>query len=71
MDSELVVRQLEHRYKVRNPRLQPMFARALELRRRFAGFDVESIPRTMNKRADELANRALDRLEHGEMDIMD
>ena len=63
MDSELVVRQIEHRYKVRNPRLQPMFARVMELRRRFREFDVESIPRAMNKRADELANQALDRLE--------
>ena len=63
MDSELVVRQIEHRYKVRNPRLQPMFARVMELRRRFREFDVDSIPRAMNKRADELANQALDRLE--------
>jgi len=61
MDSELVVRQLEHRYKVRNPRLQPMFARVTELARRFKEFDVDSIPRAMNKRADELANQALDR----------
>jgi len=61
MDSELVVRQLEHRYRVRNPRLLPLFARLMELRRRFAAFDVDSIPRVMNKRADQLANQALDR----------
>ena len=61
MDSELVVRQLEHKYKVRNPRLQPLFARLLELRRRFETFDLQSIPRAMNKRADQLANQALDR----------
>jgi ribonuclease HI len=61
MDSELVVRQLEHRYKVRNPRLQPLFARVMELRRAFNQFDVDSIPRALNKRADELANQALDR----------
>jgi ribonuclease HI len=63
MDSELVVRQLEYRYKVRNPRLQPLFARVLELRRRFDNFEVQSIPRTQNKRADQLANQALDRPE--------
>ena len=63
MDSELVVRQLEYRYKVRNPRLQPFFARILELRRRFGTFEVESVPRAMNGRADELANLALDRPE--------
>jgi len=63
MDSELVVRQLEHRYRVRNPRLQPMFGRVVELRRRFEQFDVDSIRRAMNRRADELANQALDRPE--------
>ena len=61
MDSELVVRQLEHRYKVRNPRLQPLFARVVALRRQFETFEVESVPRAMNKRADQLANQALDR----------
>ena len=61
MDSELVVRQLEHRYKVRNARLQPLFVRVLALRRQFESFEVESVPRAMNKRADQLANQALDR----------
>jgi ribonuclease HI len=60
MDSELVVRQLEFRYKVRNPRLRPLFNRLVELRRQFEAFDVESIPRAQNKRADQLANLALD-----------
>jgi len=62
LDSELVVRQLEFRYKVRNPRLKPFFARLLELRRRFDEFEVTSIPRAQNKRADQLANLALDTL---------
>ena len=61
MDSELVVRQLEHRYKVRNPRLQPLFARLVRLRGQFETFEVESVPRALNKRADQLANHALDR----------
>jgi ribonuclease HI len=61
MDSQLVVRQLIGHYKVRNPRLQPLFARLLELRRRFDVFDANSIPRGQNRRADELANLALDK----------
>jgi ribonuclease HI len=61
MDSELVVRQLEGRYRVRNPRLKPMFGRLLDLRRKFASFRARSIPREQNRRADELANLALDR----------
>lgn len=61
MDSELVVRQLQHRYRVRNERLKPFFNRLVDLRRRFQSFTVDSIPRAQNKRADELANLALDR----------
>lgn len=61
MDSELVVRQLQHRYRVRNPRLRPLFERVVDLRRRFDSFVVDSIPREQNKRADQLANLALDR----------
>jgi ribonuclease HI len=60
MDSELVVRQLEFRYKVRNARLRPFFTRLLELRRQFDSFRVDSIPRAQNSRADQLANLALD-----------
>ena len=63
MDSELVVRQLEFRYRVRNDRLKPHFARLLDLRRRFGSFRVESVPRALNKRADQLANLALDSTE--------
>ncbi|HET9477411.1 MAG TPA: ribonuclease HI family protein [Dehalococcoidia bacterium] len=60
MDSELIVRQLQYRYRVRNPRLQPFFHRIIELRNRFDGFGVEHVPRERNKRADQLANLALD-----------
>ncbi|HXG41947.1 MAG TPA: ribonuclease HI family protein [Dehalococcoidia bacterium] len=60
MDSELVVRQLQHRYRVRNPALRRLFARLIELRRRFQEFEVKAIPREQNRRADALANRALD-----------
>lgn len=60
MDSELVVRQLEFRYRVRNPRLRPFFERLVDLRRRFESFEVRSVPRAQNTRADRLANLALD-----------
>lgn len=61
MDSELVVRQLQAHYKVRNPRLKSLFGRLLELRGRFGVFEVNHIPRELNRRADQLANLALDR----------
>ena len=60
MDSELIVRQLEYRYRVRNERLKPFFNRLTELRRQFDSFSVMHVPRTQNKRADALANLALD-----------
>lgn len=60
MDSELIVRQLQHRYRVKNERLIPLFQRLVDLRRRFDTFAVAHVPRALNKRADQLANMALD-----------
>lgn len=61
MDSELVVRQLGFRYKVRNPRLKRLFGRVKDLERRFLAFQAHALPREQNRRADQLANQALDR----------
>ncbi len=61
MDSELVVRQLDSRYKVRNPSLRKLFGRVKDLQWRFAAFQVSHVRREGNRRADQLANEALDR----------
>ncbi len=61
MDSELVVRQLSGRYRVRNPRLIPLHKRILALRSRFERVTVRHVPREENRVADALANEALDR----------
>ena len=60
-DSELVSRQLSFRYRVRNPRLKRLFARVIDLQRRFEAFQARAIAREQNKRADQMANQALDR----------
>jgi ribonuclease HI len=60
MDSELIIRQLQFRYKVRNERLRPFFNRIVELRNKFDAFSLTHVPREQNKRADQLANQALD-----------
>jgi len=60
MDSELVVRQVLGRYRVRHAGLVPLHAAATTLRARFARFDIEHVPRASNARADALANAALD-----------
>ncbi len=60
MDSELVVRQLEGQYKVRNEGLKPYYARACELVAEFQSVALSHIPRQQNKEADKLVNAALD-----------
>jgi ribonuclease HI len=59
-DSELLVRQMQGRYKVKSPDLKPLYERASKLVRQIAYFVVEHIPREMNRDADALANLALD-----------
>ena len=61
MDSELIVRQLSGRYRVKNPGLAPLYKRILDLRTRFQRVAIVHVPRAQNKVADKLANEALDR----------
>lgn len=59
-DSELLVRQLAGRYRVKNPGLQPLYREASALLARFGRAQVTHVPRERNREADALANRALD-----------
>jgi probable phosphoglycerate mutase len=63
LDSELVVRQAIGRYRVRNPGLIPYHNRALALRSQFDEVVFRHVPRELNRHADALANRALDRID--------
>ncbi len=60
-DSELVARQIEGRYKVKNAGLKPLYLEAMESLRGFDDWSVTSVRRESNERADELVNEALDR----------
>ena len=60
MDSELIVRQLEGKYRVKAPGLKPLYAEAKRLLQGFASVTIQHIRREFNKRADELANQAMD-----------
>ncbi len=60
LDSELIVRQITGRYKVKNQTLKPLFAAVIELLAKFEKFTVNHVPRAENSRADELANRGID-----------
>lgn len=59
-DSELLARQLQGKYKVKEPHLKVLHQQALSLIRGFGRFGIHHIPRTENRRADKLANEALD-----------
>ena len=66
LDSELVVKQMRGEYQVKNRELRGLLQRALELSRRFPNFEIQHIPRDLNREADRLANRAIDEFEGDE-----
>jgi len=59
-DSELLVRQMQGRYKVKSPDLKPLHERASILSRELKYFAIEHVRREQNRDADALANVALD-----------
>jgi len=59
-DSELVVRQMQGRYRVQSPDLKPLYQQACELANRLDRFVIEHVPREQNSVADRLANEAMD-----------
>ncbi len=59
-DSELLVNQLEGKYKIVNPKIQEFFIEIWNLKIDFARVKFKKIPREKNKEADRLANQALD-----------
>lgn len=60
LDSELVVKQLNREYKVKNKELSPLFIKAWNLHLGFKKISFKHIPRELNKEADALVNKALD-----------
>ncbi|MGJ4092777.1 bifunctional RNase H/acid phosphatase [Corynebacterium macclintockiae] len=60
MDSKLVVEQMSGRWKIKHPDMKPLAARVKELEATLATVTYSWVPRAQNKRADELANRAMD-----------
>ncbi len=59
-DSELMVRQLNGRYKVRASSILPLYNEAKKLLEMLSESKVQYIPREQNSLADALANRAID-----------
>jgi ribonuclease HI len=60
-DSELLVRQIKGIYRVKNPTLQDLHARAKQLIGQLNWFSIGHALREHNQEADRLANEAMDR----------
>ena len=59
-DSELMARQLNGAYRVKAEHLKPLHEQARRAMAKFKSAKIAIIPRELNKRADALANQALD-----------
>jgi len=59
-DSELLVKQVNGQYKVKNEGLKPLHGKVKELIAKIGSVEVQYIPRERNREADALANKAID-----------
>ena len=59
-DSELLVKQMNGEYRVKNADLQELYRQAVHLRSQFENVTLAHVRREQNKRADFLCNEALD-----------
>ena len=60
-DSELMVKQIQGKYKVNSPDLKPLWAEAKRRIAQLERFEISHALRHKNKAADRLANEAMDR----------
>lgn len=59
-DSQLLIRQLEGAYRVKQAHLRPLYERARELLASYEDVELEHVRRADNTEADALVNAALD-----------
>jgi ribonuclease HI len=59
-DSQLLVRQLNGLYRVKDEKLKPLHQRALGLLQRLERYRIIHVRREQNQQADRLANQAID-----------
>jgi ribonuclease HI len=62
LDSLLVVQQVNLEYKVKSKKLQEYYNQAIDLKNQINNIEINHVRREFNKRADQLANQALDEL---------
>ncbi len=61
MDSELIVKQLNGLYKIKNKDLQPLYQQIKKIEEGFEEISFTHVPRALNKEADMEVNRILDK----------
>ena len=59
-DSLLVINQLIGKWKVKSDNIKSLYERASILLKQFDNYTLNHIPRSQNKKADKLANNAMD-----------
>lgn len=59
-DSELMVKQLNGEYQVKNPEIKKLFQEAMQLKKNFGEVVFQHVRRNLNSEADALVNYALD-----------
>jgi len=59
-DSQLLVKQMNGKYKVLNSNIQPLFLTAWNLKIDYKNISISFIAREKNEQADKLVNQALD-----------
>jgi probable phosphoglycerate mutase len=64
-DSELLTLQIKGIYKIRSADLKPLHERARRMIAQLQAFTIVHVPRERNRKADQLANKALDIAEAG------
>jgi ribonuclease HI len=60
-DSELLVKQINGEYRVKNEGLKPLYLRTQELIKKLKHFSIKHTYREKNKEADNLANKGIDK----------
>jgi len=60
-DSQLLIRQIQGVYKVKNAGLKPLYKEVLDLLSQYDSYQVEHVPREENSLADKLANDGIDK----------
>ncbi len=70
-DSQLVVKQISGEYRVKSPRIIPLYRRTLMLNSKFKDIEIKWIARDQNKEADLLTRKAYNETLQNNPELLD